>query len=167
MLKPLLPLAAIAALAIPTVTNAGTPLDSQATMAAGACQSALPVFDGVIRKRPLAVQNEGDAPSFVTCGLDGKLDAIAVTRGVAIALTNVSDGERLISCTLVDGRPGFSAPVYLPKSLKIAGNSPLGVIEWSPGDNGGMDFVYPAISCALPPGAGIVAVGRDFIPFAP
>ena len=31
------------------------------------CQSALPVFDGNIRKRPAAVANEGTATAFVTC----------------------------------------------------------------------------------------------------
>lgn len=33
------------------------------------CQAALPVFDGLIRKRPLAVVNEGQAGAFVTCAI--------------------------------------------------------------------------------------------------
>ncbi len=31
------------------------------------CQAALPAFEGAIRKRPLAVQNEGTTNAFVTC----------------------------------------------------------------------------------------------------
>lgn len=167
MSRTLLPLAAIAALAIPSTADAGVLTDSQATMAAGACQSALPVFDGVIRKRPLAVQNEGDSTSFVTCGLDGKLFPAEETSTVAIALTNVSDAEVLVNCTLVDGRSGFADPVYLPRSLAIAGGTTLATINWTAEDNGGVNFVYPAISCSLPPGAGIAAVGREFVPVAP
>ena len=161
MLKSLLPLAAIAALASPSVATAGTPLETQAVMAAGTCQSALPVFDGVIRKRPLAVQNEGDSSAFITCGMEGVLNASAVTSEVTMALTNTADVEVIVNCTLVDGRAGFSNPVYLVNSIKIAPNAPLGILTWAAADNGGDNFVYPAISCALPPGAGIIAVGRE------
>lgn len=38
-----------------------------ATNPAGICQGALPAFETAIRKRPLAVQNEGDSTTFVTC----------------------------------------------------------------------------------------------------
>jgi len=35
--------------------------------AVGRCQGALPNYEGAIRKRPLAVQNEGTGSAFVTC----------------------------------------------------------------------------------------------------
>ena len=35
------------------------------------CQPALPTFDGSIRKRPKAVQNEGTSIAFITCGFSG------------------------------------------------------------------------------------------------
>ena len=34
---------------------------------AGACQAALPAYEGLIRKRPMAIQNEGVSTAFVTC----------------------------------------------------------------------------------------------------
>ncbi|HST45355.1 MAG TPA: hypothetical protein VLK29_09045, partial [Luteimonas sp.] len=37
--------------------------------ATGLCQAALPAYDGLIRKRPVAIRNEGDAAAFVSCSL--------------------------------------------------------------------------------------------------
>lgn len=163
MLRSLLASAAIAALASPSAATAGTPLESQVVMAAGTCQSALPVFDGVIRKRPLAVQNEGNSSAFITCGMEGVLDAFPVTSLVTVAFTNTADVEVIINCTLVDGGSAFSSPIYLLNSIKLAPNAPLGIITWTAADNAGSNFIYPSVSCSLPPGAGIVAVGREFL----
>lgn len=152
-----------AMLALPAAAQAGELADSRVTLAAGACQTALPVFDGVVRKRPLAVQNEGTSGTFVTCGLEGKTGAAPVSSLIFAGLVNNSSSAATVSCTLVDGRNGISDPVYLPKSVELPANASIVELQWTSADNEGADFIYPAISCALPPGTGIKAVGQQFV----
>ncbi len=42
---------------------------SMAANATAFCQTALPVFDGNVRKRPLAVTNEGTSNAFISCSI--------------------------------------------------------------------------------------------------
>lgn len=150
-------------LALPFAADAGTlAADSRVTLAAGACQTALPVFDGVVRKRPLAVQNEGTTTTFVTCGLEGKFGAVMSSTLVFVGLVNNSGAPATVNCTLVDGRDSISDPVYMPKSVVLPANTPIAELSWTSTDNEGDDFIYPAISCSLPPGTGIKAVGQQF-----
>lgn len=160
-------LLAAAAFALPTIAFAGTGEDTQIVMAAGACQSALPVFDGVVRKRPLAVQNEGTTPAFITCGLEGKFGAVVSSSVILVGLVNNSASSATVNCTLVDGREGLSDPVYRPKSVMLPANTQLAELVWANADNEGVNFIYPAISCSLPPGTGIKAVGQAFLAPAP
>lgn len=67
------------------------------------CHPALPRYDGDVRKRPLAVVNEGTAPAFVTCSLP--ID-MANTNGIEVAyivLHNMGSGPATIACTGVYG----------------------------------------------------------------
>ena len=127
-------------------------------MAVSACQAALPAFDGMIRKRPLAVQNEGSSTAFVSCGLEGVFNAEPHNAYVSIGLVNVGTSDVTIHCTLVDAGNAFTNPVYLPafRTVLPGMNS---AIFWHAE---GYAFIYPAISCSLPPGAGIRYVGRRF-----
>jgi hypothetical protein len=155
-------------LALPLAANAGElATDSSVTMATAACQAALPVFDGVVRKRPLAVQNEGSSGTFVTCGLEGKFGAVASSPLIFVGLVNNSSSPATVSCTLVDGRESISDPVYMPKSVALPANAPIVELTWTSADNEGASFIYPAISCALPPGTGIKAVGQQVYAAAP
>lgn len=154
-------------LALPAAANAGTPSDSRVTLAAGACQTALPVFDGVVRKRPLAVQNEGTSITFVTCGLEGRFNAEQATTYVFLGFVNNSSSEATVNCTLVDGRDSISDPVYMPKTVLLGANTPMTELAWTSVDNEGDNFIYPAISCSLPPGTGIKAVGQRFVTATP
>ena len=159
MLKLLIPLAI--ALALPATAAAQ---DTRVTMAAGACQSALPVFDGVVRKRPLAVQNDGTTRTFITCGLEGRFGAAESSSLIFVGLTNNADADASVSCTLVDGRNGISDPVYRAKSINVPANADVVELAWTSIDNEGVDFIYPAISCSIPPGIGIKAVSQSFVP---
>lgn len=131
---------------------------SELVMAVSACQSALPVFDGVIRKRPLAVQNEGSSSSFITCGLEGVFGATPHSTSIAIGFINHGAAAVTVNCTLVDGRNLLTDPIYLPASSSVPAGG-TSSITWSPD---GESFIYPAISCNLPPNAGIRYVGRTF-----
>ena len=75
------------------------------------CQSALPTFDVGLRKRPLAIQNEGSSTAFVTCSFGwNQLDEIGggnvlqSLESVQIWFTNRSSSTVAVTCTAVYGR---------------------------------------------------------------
>lgn len=149
------------ALAAALACNAATAAEierTELTMAVSACQSALPVFDGVVRKRPLAVQNEGDSSTFITCGLEGVFGALPHSTYIGISLQNNGSAPATASCTLVDAGSGFASPTYLPVSRTISPGT-SSEVTWIPEDAA---FIYPAISCNVPPGVGIKYLARRF-----
>lgn len=118
------------------------------------CQSALPVFDGNIRKRPAAVANEGTATAFVTCDSESINDGATGFSQVGVYVLNRAgtDGVTL-TCTLVNAV--FTAGATVTKTSAAIPASSTGFITWSTADNGGNNFTAPAVSCALPPGVDI------------
>ena len=141
-------------------------LRSIAQNATGSCQSALPVFDGQIRKRPLAVQNEGSASAFVTCSFAGTASGVGATRSISRLLVfadNNTDNAASLTCTLVDGLSG-SSPTYTPKTIALPLNSTLNSFSWTAeDDNGGDNFFYTVnISCNLPVGTGLTLTYLEY-----
>lgn len=118
------------------------------------CQSALPVFDGNIRKRPLALANEGTGNAFITCDTEASDLGGSGFWQVRINFYN-RGAATAFNCTLVDGISPLAT--YFPDSLHIPTNA-AGIIGWNTADNGGENFDYPAISCSLPPGGEIIFV---------
>lgn len=119
--------------------------------ATGACQSALPVFDGQIRKRPLAVQNEGTASAFITCSFLGEESSLPTGGAQAITLyaNNQTANNINLACTLVAGQVG--SPVFLPKTITMPPNSSFNGFVWTAADNGGQSLgVIGNVSCSLP-----------------
>ncbi len=121
------------------------------TPAAGACKSALPAFDGLIRTRPLAVQNEGTSPAFVSCAQQGDL-AERPTR-ISIALINQNASVATVTCTLV---VGVFEPAYTTRSTAVPAGATSELLSFIPPVPG---VPFPstnhAFSCSLPPGTGI------------
>jgi hypothetical protein len=128
--------------------------------AAGACQSALPAFDGNIRKRPTGVSNEGTAPAFVSCSVYGDLnvEVVAPSGGLGILLSNNTGAAASISCTLVNGFRIIQSPVTtsIPKIFTVPANQTAEVAITTE-DNGGEPFNTPifSLSCNLPVGTEI------------
>jgi hypothetical protein len=122
------------------------------------CQGALPNFEGAIRKRPLAVQNEGSAASFVSCSFSSEYDTEA-QRPVSYFgafFTNGSATARTVTCTGVAGYD-TGDNTYVSKSVTVAPNRlEQADIFFVPGDIGGAGY-YPLVSmsCNIPPGVGI------------
>lgn len=146
-----------ATLACNAATAATIPMN-ETTMAVADCQSALPVFDGVIRKRPLAVQNEGDSNSFITCGMRGVTNVGSRNTTVQLHFVNNGATARSVSCTMVGGLSGFADPIYRTGGSYIQPGN-IGTIAWLEQPDG---FYFSAISCALPPGMGIRSLHRSF-----
>jgi hypothetical protein len=126
---------------------------------AGICQAALPNYEGQIRKRPLAIQNEGSSPAFVTCSPTSLQFAASSEFGHGVYLQNRSDSPVTVSCTGVMGASDWPAE-YSAKSVEIGPES-TGSIYWASSDfpsNLADNSTTFNLSCALLPGTGILTV---------
>lgn len=118
------------------------------------CQGALPNFEGAIRKRPLAVQNEGTSNAFITCAFatEGG-QALAGSRSLSTWYFNANDAATDVTCTAVSGfQTGTNE--FISQTVTINPGE-QGQIFWEDVDfEGGLaDLV--AVSCNLAPGIGI------------
>lgn len=121
----------------------------------GICQSSLPVFDGVIRKRPLAVQNEGDALSFVTCSFTSQ----GIFSSVDVYFSSNDNAAHSIECTGVSGYQSSQLNEYVVKQVDVPASGAQKLITWQGSDFANSPTDLPSarfsILCKLPPGAGI------------
>lgn len=127
--------------------------------ATGMCQGALPAFDTQIRKRPLAVRNEGTQGAFVSCslaGIDGE-----VHRSVEIVFTNSTAATAQINCTVVSGRTLGPAPQYYTRTVSAPAGLFAGIVHYFD------TAVDPAnminVSCQLPPGTSLDYIRYDSV----
>lgn len=146
--------------------QAVTPVHSFIQNATGACQSALPAFDGQIRKRPLAIQNEGNASAFVSCSLMGTTRSVAGIFTIQVLADNNTASSVTLTCTLVTGLSKFGTQQFLPKTITMPANSGglTNVLGWNRLDNGGMFFnnFTVNVSCNLPVGTGLSRISVFF-----
>lgn len=138
------------------------------TNPAGICQGALPAFETAIRKRPLAIQNEGATTAFITCAFASQggvnLDDRNPTE-VLVYFSNTSGKAVSVSCTGVTGyatRPGY----YVVKQVELDGSPAQGLLAWRATDFEADETYFPSglfsISCGLPPG---VAINDSYVVF--
>lgn len=135
---------------------------SQVQNATGACQAALPFFDGFIRKRLVYVSNEGNAVAVATCSLMGTdlgaAGPVSITS-TFVNVINLSANAVDVTCTMVDGYFGTNT-AYLAKTLTLPANSKTNDYRWTAADNGGINFSFTAnVTCALQPGTAIGLTG--------
>lgn len=150
-------LALLAPLAFPASADS---IDGQSTNlhnASAICFPALPIYDGNVRKRPLAVVNEGTRPSFVTCGYTVDEYAAKEHGGVEnfdTRVRNSSNVQAVVTCTAVIGVEGDGQ--YIVKNADLAPGE-TALLVWKAGDYG-----YPggwegpvSTSCLLPVGTSL------------
>ena len=144
-------LVASSALTAPAANAVLRVVNSQVT-AVGSCQPSLPAFEGLIRKRPLSVQNEGTSAAFVSCSLPGS----TALQAAAIYVNSFDGQDHIVTCTTVLG--DISAPEYVTKQvIAPASGAQKGVVVL-PADVGQpttLNAFYVSWSCQLPPGAGV------------
>jgi len=128
--------------------------------ATGNCNAALPAYEGAIRKRPLAVQNEGTTDAFVSCSLPGDFTGTGNYLFV-VGLSNLGTTSITVNCTYVDGlTPPIGEPAYLPQSVTIAAGS-IGFAVWE-SEEGELFTQFANVSCLLPPNAAINVLEVQF-----
>ncbi|MGY0652688.1 hypothetical protein ACW7GZ_12685 [Luteimonas sp. A537] len=152
-----LTLAVAATYSIPATAQS---LHANSSQAVARCQGALPAFETAIRKRPLAIQNEGSQASYVTCGFE--FDSGAAVNNSSFLIdtyfTNSTDAAVTVACSGVTGYAGGENE-YVSLSVEIPanGSGEDANLYWFDEDfaGGGMETGLIAISCQLPAGVGI------------
>jgi hypothetical protein len=144
-------IAAAGLLAAAPALHAGSVRAVYYQSASGFCQPALPAFDGLVRKRPTAVANEGTANAFVSCSMPSwpTGEGVDVNLGeVELVLANRGTQAAQLSCTLVNAfEPGGAAVVRT--ATAAAGQRAF--LTWTIGDFGGAPLEFLNFSCLLPP----------------
>jgi hypothetical protein len=155
---PILSTAAALALCAVAATDAHAAPGAISSGPANYCRPALPAFEGQIRTRPLAMQNEGNSTAFVTCSMGSlrEFGTEADTVEYEVTVSNNSNQQREIICTAVSGRVG--APGSIQTSTKGFSLAPggSGVLEWNNDNFSGPTIpLVVSYSCQLPPGGAI------------
>lgn len=123
--------------------------------ATGVCQPSLPAYDGTIRKRPLAIANEGGTSAYISCSLPRSPTAGAgrATYGppeVVVRIGNRTAATASMTCTLVSGWDAANS-VYSSKVITVAPGAWMFGF-WNQDDNNGQRILQPNFNCLLPPG---------------
>lgn len=138
-------------LTVPSVSSAAGGVQANST---AFCQSALPVFDTNMRKRPLAIVNEGDTDAFVTCNYPVDISTAGVTE-VDAYIANHTAITKDVNCTLVDGYDNGTV-TYIPKTTRSYDDGSYHDVDFTASDNGGNNYGGTVgISCDLPAGIGL------------
>lgn len=162
--RPALAAIGLASLAAAAPASAVTVQRAPSATGVAHCQAALPAYEGQIRKRPLAIQNEGTANAFITCALPTEGTAFGGTTRVFLYLVSSATTPQTVTCTLVDGLTNATIG-YIPKTIVVPvdppGNGTL--LNYLPEDNGGQNLGrWVQVSCNIPPGVGIGHIGKFF-----
>lgn len=150
----------ILALSCVHVAYGATRWTAEAVSAPGACQAALPAYEGQIRKRPLAIANEGTQAAFVSCSLPGNSNALD-TDYFGVALRNTRPVGIIMQCTLIEGldSPVGADPEYHSKQIALAPGAHA-VLSWDKTEAGGNMQAQVNLSCLIAPG---VQIGMLYI----
>lgn len=138
--------------AIPQAQAVGL-LETRATNAPGNCQAALPAYEGQIRKRPLAIFNEGTESAFITCAFTTSQLALGI-KGYTARMTNLGTVPVAVTCTGVNGEEGSAT--YFTKTLNINPGASTVLSYDNILDNLAILFTNRlSVSCNIPPMVGM------------
>jgi hypothetical protein len=124
------------------------------------CHPAFLRYDSDVRKRPLAVVNEGSAPAYVTCSLPADLANPYGLAQAYIVLRNLSQAPMSINCTVVLGVDDGGAQ-YITRTVQVGAGQRV-TLAVEPEDFN-REYLRQRIgfSCNLPVMAGINEIGTE------
>ena len=124
--------------------------ETNRTNPSGNCDGAMPVYDAMLRNRPLSLVNElGSTMAYTTCAYTTSDPSLGPSE-FGTRLTNMSTTTVTLNCTVVFGQECLAT--WYPKSIILA-PATSGFLIWTrAADNGGVVFdKRVSLSCALPP----------------
>lgn len=131
--------------------------------ATGACQAALPHYEGTIRKRPLAIQNEGGEDAFVSCSLVGTERSTGGLKEAHVVIRNTSGAPLEVTCTLI-GEVTEASMAFVSRTVTVPAHHTGSdhILRWDVRDIGGTLLKTANLSCSLPSGAGLGEMAVQF-----
>lgn len=163
-LSPML-LASLLPLSLALSAPANAVFHSDGANATGPCNGALPGYEGALRKRPLALRNEGSSNAFVSCSMQSDGGENPGYDSALITFVNRNASSAAIDCTMVAGivaELGEEAPTFYPQTIGIPANT-AGVMTWEPADFELQIFDnWLNFTCNLPPGVEMALVGGTY-----
>lgn len=138
---------------------------NETSSAVKVCQGALPAFEGALRKRPKAIQNEGSSAAFVSCAIEGRglsRTMSAHAKRLQLFFVSSAPGYNNVTCTVVDAGQLTSNAAYSRTITVAPGNTQDSVLFVATDLDANGRWFIPAVSCALPPGVGISHLWYDF-----
>ena len=154
-----IPAAAIATLLWIAAPAAHAALATYSKEGGNACAGALPVFDDALRKRPLAIVNEGTQPAYVTCAIaltERETDAWDLPQRVVVMIDNMTDAPTDVTCTMVNGT-AEEVPAYYTNHRVFSSGQRAAMTWMPPADDPTEDFASSAVAvtCRLPSGVAL------------
>lgn len=138
---------------------------SDGANATGPCNGALPAFEGALRKRPLALRNEGSSSAFVSCSMQSDGGENPGYQTALITFVNRNASSAAVDCTMVAGivaELGEGAPTFFPKTLGVPAGT-AGIMTWVAADFELETFDnWLNFTCSLPPGVEMALVGGTY-----
>ena len=140
--------------------------------ATGLCQGALPVMEANLRKRPLAVVNQGASDAYVSCAFTtimaqsgvGTIPSDGVVRWFGAFFSSSVAAPQTVTCSGVIGFEGSSALQYVSLEVDVSADTPdSNYLYFYPEDADPQQASFhqlSSMSCRLPPG---VSIGDTYI----
>lgn len=131
---------------VPAADADAMPTRTRHISATAVCEAPLPSFDVSLRKRPVAIANEGSSGIFISCALTTDHTGDLATNEVRILFA--SPDQRTVNCTIV---AGVGSNLYREgKSVTVPAGG-VAAIHWTGIHKRGGEGAI-ALSCTLPGG---------------
>ena len=132
------------------------------------CQPATKASEALIRKRPLAMVNEGTTNAVINCAFETEVRQ-SLAQLVTVFLSNSTASAVNATCTGISGwegrtdEGGAAINEYLPIALSVPAGGQSEPFQWADVDfeNGTGGLI--SVSCVLPPGVAINDTYADFL----
>jgi len=126
------------------------------------CQPALPAFDEQVRKRPLAMVNQGTTNAFVNCAFETEIN-LSTAQLISVYVSNATAAPVDVTCTGISGYEGRTNE-YLPLTMTVpAGEQSTSPFQWADNDFATGSAGLISVACTLPPGTAINDSYVDFL----
>lgn len=118
------------------------------------CQPALKAYESDVRKRPLAMVNEGAGNAVINCAFEIEARQ-SVLQAIEIWASNASGSAKDITCTGINGYELSGVTEYLPTTLTVENGSQSDEpFVWQNDDFADAAGLISA-ACSLPTGTAI------------
>lgn len=145
-LRVVFPCVLAVAASVPATDAGAMPSRTRHVSATAVCEAPLSVFDAPLRKRPVAIRNEGSSGIFISCAVPTDHAGDLATSEVRLLFA--STVQQALNCTIV---AGVGANLYREVKSVVVPAGGVASIHWTGIDKRGGEGAI-ALSCALPPG---------------